>query len=79
MTFIRPEVRQKVWRWREVVISGLLILWGVRSIGVGLERESVTQTFLGGMIAALFRADVLVHTARENVQTTKSCWRGRSN
>ena len=54
MNFIRPEVREGLWRWREVIVCGLLILWGVRLIGVGLERESVTQTFMGGLIAALF-------------------------
>ena len=53
MNFIRPEVREGLWRWREVIVCGLLILWGVRLIGVGLERESVTQTFMGGLIAKL--------------------------
>ena len=54
MNFIRPEVREALWRWREVIVCGVLILWGVRMIGVGLDRESVTQTLLGGVIAALF-------------------------
>lgn len=54
MNFIRPEVREAIWRWREVLFCGVLILWGVRMIGVGLERASVTQTFLGGVIVALF-------------------------
>lgn len=54
MNFIRPEVRAALWRWREVLFCTLLVLWGVRLIGVGLDRESVMQTFLGGLIAALF-------------------------
>jgi hypothetical protein len=54
MNFIRPEVREALWRWREVIVCGLLILWGVRMIGVGLDRESVTQTFMGGAVSALF-------------------------
>ena len=54
MNFIRPEVREALWRWREVIVCSLLVLYGVRMIGIGLERESVTQTFVGGAIAALF-------------------------
>jgi hypothetical protein len=54
MNFIRPEVREALWRWREVIVCGVLVLWGVRMIGLGLDRESVTQTFMGGAISALF-------------------------
>ena len=54
MTFIRPEVREALWRWREVIVCGLLVLYGVRLIGLGFERESVTQTGVGAVIAGVF-------------------------
>jgi hypothetical protein len=54
MSFIRPELRKALLRWREVIVCGLLILWGVWLIGVGLDRESVMQTLLGGAIVVVF-------------------------
>lgn len=60
MNFLRPEAREMLWRWREAILCGGVILWASRLIGRGLDRESVTQIGLGVMIAGLF-AFLLYH------------------
>ena len=54
MNFIRPEVREGLWRWSEVIAYGMLILWGLWLIGFGLVRGSVLQAFIGAAITVLF-------------------------
>ncbi len=53
MTFIRPEVRAILWRWREVALTGLATLWGIRILGRGIDQSSVTMTVAGLGIAAV--------------------------
>ena len=54
MNFIRPEVREGLWRWSEVIAYGMLILWGLWLIGFGLVRGSMLQAFIGAAITVLF-------------------------
>ncbi|GGA06964.1 hypothetical protein [Neptunicoccus cionae] len=54
MNFIRPEVRAGLWRWREVLITGALVVYGVYILGRGIDRSSVTLTGLGAVITGLF-------------------------
>lgn len=53
MSLIRPEVRDRLWRWREVAVTGFLTLWGVRLIGKGFEQESLTVGGVGAILAVV--------------------------
>ncbi|MDR6266465.1 hypothetical protein [Roseobacter sp. N2S] len=54
MSFIRPEIRAILWRWREVLITGVLVLYGVYLLGRGIDLESYTMTALGVVVTGLF-------------------------
>jgi hypothetical protein len=54
MNFIRPEVRSTLWRWREVFVTGALVLCGIRVFGRGIDLESVTMIVFGLALAGLF-------------------------
>ena len=54
MSFIRPEVRATLWRWREVGLCIVVILFAVRLLGQGLERSAPLQTGFALLVAALF-------------------------
>ncbi|MCP5086023.1 MAG: hypothetical protein GY952_04350 [Rhodobacteraceae bacterium] len=56
MTFIRPEVRALLWRWREVAVTGLATLWGIRILGNGVDQASVTTTIFGIALASVAAA-----------------------
>ena len=47
MTFLRPEVRRLLWRWREVGATAGLTLFGVHLIGRAVERAALGT----GMVA----------------------------
>lgn len=51
MSFIRPEVRASLWRWREVAFTGAIVLLGVHLIGRGWDMSSALLLGLGGLLA----------------------------
>lgn len=64
MSFIRPEVRARLWRWREVALTGGLTFWGGwllwraadrASIGLGLVALVLTGVFAGLLFVAVQR------------------------
>ena len=54
MNFIRPELRATLWRWREVILCAILILFGIRMLGQGWAGGSFFQTTLGLILSVLF-------------------------
>ena len=53
MSFIRAEVRATLWRWREVALTGVVTLWGVRLLGRGVDLSSFNMTLAGIAIAGV--------------------------
>ncbi|MEM7439523.1 MAG: hypothetical protein AAF393_07990 [Pseudomonadota bacterium] len=47
MSFLRPEARATLWRWREVALTGGLTLWGVHMIGRAVAAQSLTLGMVG--------------------------------
>ncbi len=53
MNFIRPEVRAHLWRYREVAFTGVIVLFGVRLIGRGVDLSSSIYIGLGIALSAI--------------------------
>ncbi len=49
MSFIRPEVRANLWRWREVAFMVVIVLFCVRLIGRGWDMSSPVYLTLGSV------------------------------
>lgn len=61
MSIIRPEVRANLWRWREVALTGVIVLLGVRLIGRGVEINS--WVYIGAGIGISLIAVALLFSA----------------
>lgn len=46
MSFVRPEIRRAIWRWREALVCGAALIWVAGLLGRGVERGSLTLTGL---------------------------------
>lgn len=53
MSFIRPEVRAKLWHWREVAFTTVFALLGVHLIGRGVDLSSPVFITLGAVLTVL--------------------------
>ena len=65
MTFIRPELRETLWRWREVIAYAALVLFGVYLIG---RSGGPLLIGLGIALAAIFTVQLVTAVLRLKLQ-----------